>query len=103
MESRQRHLRRPGMAAAARGAATSRRADRDDRTVAVAGRAAGHPAGALALVVIVSAEGGRLERRPDMIARDAIDIPRMVRVHGWLNALGFVLCGLLGWTLMLKA
>jgi hypothetical protein len=28
-----------------------------------------------------------------------IDIPRMVQFHGWLNALGFVLCGLLAWTL----
>jgi hypothetical protein len=27
-----------------------------------------------------------------------LDIPRMVALHGGLNALGFVLCGLLGWT-----
>ena len=29
-----------------------------------------------------------------------VGIPRMVQVHGWLNALGFVLCGLLAWTLV---
>jgi hypothetical protein len=28
-----------------------------------------------------------------------VGIPRMVQVHGWLNAVGFVLCGLLAWTL----
>jgi hypothetical protein len=28
-----------------------------------------------------------------------IGIPRMVELHGWLNAVGFALCGLLGWTL----
>lgn len=28
-----------------------------------------------------------------------IGIPRMVQLHGWLNAVGFALCGLLGWTL----
>jgi YndJ-like protein len=28
-----------------------------------------------------------------------VGIPRMVQVHGCLNALGFVLCGLLAWTL----
>ncbi|HEY3229481.1 MAG TPA: YndJ family protein [Roseiflexaceae bacterium] len=27
-----------------------------------------------------------------------VGIPRMVEVHGWMNALGFVLCGLLAWT-----
>jgi hypothetical protein len=27
-----------------------------------------------------------------------LDISRMVQFHGWLNALGFVLCGLLAWT-----
>jgi hypothetical protein len=26
-----------------------------------------------------------------------VGIPRMVQVHGWLNAVGFVLCGLLAW------
>jgi hypothetical protein len=28
-----------------------------------------------------------------------VGIPRMVQVHGWLNAIGFALCGLLAWTL----
>src|SRR4051812_27860230 len=28
-----------------------------------------------------------------------VSLPTMVRVHGWLNAVGFALCGLLGWTL----
>ncbi len=28
-----------------------------------------------------------------------VGIPRMVQVHGWLNAIGFTLCGLLAWTL----
>ncbi|HEY7066132.1 MAG TPA: YndJ family transporter [Chloroflexota bacterium] len=29
----------------------------------------------------------------------AVTIPQMAQVHGWLNALGFALCGLLAWTL----
>ena len=29
----------------------------------------------------------------------ALSIPQMVTVHGWGNAIGFVLCGLLGWGL----
>ena len=28
-----------------------------------------------------------------------VGIPRMVQVHGWLNAIGFALCGLLAWTI----
>jgi hypothetical protein len=28
-----------------------------------------------------------------------VGIPRMVQVHGWLNAAGFALCGLLAWTI----
>jgi hypothetical protein len=28
-----------------------------------------------------------------------LSIPQMVQVHGWTNALGFALCGLLAWTL----
>lgn len=29
----------------------------------------------------------------------SLDLATMVQWHGWLNALGFVFCGLLGWTL----
>jgi hypothetical protein len=32
-----------------------------------------------------------------------LDLSRMVHVHGVLNALGFVLCGLLGWSLVFPA
>jgi hypothetical protein len=28
-----------------------------------------------------------------------VTIPQMAQIHGWLNAVGFALCGLLGWTL----
>jgi hypothetical protein len=28
-----------------------------------------------------------------------VGIPRMVQIHGWLNAIGFALCGLLAWTI----
>ena len=31
--------------------------------------------------------------------RDWLLIPQMTRFHGTANALGFALCGLLGWTL----
>lgn len=31
-----------------------------------------------------------------------ITIPQMIAVHGWLNALGFGLCGLLGWRLRIE-
>jgi hypothetical protein len=31
-----------------------------------------------------------------------ITIPQMVLVHGWVNAIGFVLCGLLGWTILIS-
>jgi len=30
----------------------------------------------------------------------SITIPQMVIVHGWVNALGFVTCGLFGWSLL---
>lgn len=30
----------------------------------------------------------------------AVPIPRMVRIHGWINAVGFALCGFLAWTLV---
>jgi hypothetical protein len=30
----------------------------------------------------------------------SISIPQMVIVHGWVNALGFVTCGLLGWSIL---
>jgi hypothetical protein len=36
------------------------------------------------------------------LATPIVGIPRMVQVHGWLNALGFVMCGLLAWTLSSK-
>jgi YndJ-like protein len=28
-----------------------------------------------------------------------VGLPRMVQIHGWLNAIGFALCGLLAWTI----
>jgi hypothetical protein len=31
-----------------------------------------------------------------------LSIPQMVQVHGWANALGFALCGLLAWTLAVR-
>lgn len=33
----------------------------------------------------------------EFVGREAISISRMVQVHGWLNAAGFALCGLLAW------
>jgi hypothetical protein len=33
------------------------------------------------------------------LGRPIVGIPRMVQVHGWLNAFGFALCGLVAWTL----
>ncbi|HLH24319.1 MAG TPA: YndJ family protein [Chloroflexota bacterium] len=35
----------------------------------------------------------------ELAGASIVTIPQMVRVHGWLNALGFALCGLLAWTL----
>jgi hypothetical protein len=32
--------------------------------------------------------------------RPLLTIPQMVQWHGWLNAVGFVFCGLLGWRLL---
>ena len=37
---------------------------------------------------------GELTRVP------VLTIPQMAHVHGWLNALGFVLCGLLAWSVL---
>jgi hypothetical protein len=33
----------------------------------------------------------------------AVPIPRMVQIHGWINAVGFALCGFLAWTLVSPA
>ncbi|MFL5802073.1 MAG: YndJ family transporter [Roseiflexaceae bacterium] len=52
---------------------------------------------AASLVVTMLLAGGYALGR--FVAGPLIDIPRMVQFHGWLNALGFVLCGLLAWTL----
>jgi len=35
----------------------------------------------------------------ELSAQDWLTVPTMARLHGTLNALGFSLCGLLGWTL----
>lgn len=46
---------------------------------------------ALALAVVYAAG--------EFLQKSFIDIPQMARTHGLLQALGFVLCGLLAWTL----
>jgi YndJ-like protein len=51
---------------------------------------------AASLVVTMLLAGGYAVGR--FVGTPLIDIPRMVQIHGWLNALGFVLCGLLAWT-----
>jgi hypothetical protein len=33
----------------------------------------------------------------DYLGSDVLIIPQMARTHGILNAVGFCLCGLLGW------
>jgi hypothetical protein len=33
----------------------------------------------------------------DFLGSDALTIPEMARTHGLLNAMGFCLCGFLGW------
>jgi hypothetical protein len=38
----------------------------------------------------------------ELLARDWLLVPDMVRIHGAANALGFALCGLLGWALEVR-
>jgi hypothetical protein len=52
---------------------------------------------ALSLAVAMVFAGGYAIGR--FVSAPVVGIPRMVQIHGWLNALGFVLCGLLAWTL----
>lgn len=49
------------------------------------------------LITMLLAGGYAIGR---FVGMPLIDIPRMVQFHGWLNALGFVMCGLLAWTLI---
>lgn len=49
-----------------------------------------------AIVTMLAAAGFALRDTGILVA---LSIPQMVMVHGWGNALGFVLCGLLGWGL----
>ncbi|NJN44182.1 MAG: YndJ family transporter [Anaerolineae bacterium] len=53
-----------------------------------------------AIVTMVAASGYAL-RTFDLIP--SLSIPAMVAVHGWGNAMGFVLCGLIGWGLSQKS
>jgi hypothetical protein len=39
----------------------------------------------------------------ELTERSLVEIPRMVATHGWVNALGFVLAGALGWALLERA
>ena len=36
----------------------------------------------------------------EFLGQPWITIPQMVTFHGWLNGIGFALCGLLGWRLL---
>jgi hypothetical protein len=54
-------------------------------------------ASSVSLVVTMVLAGGYAIGR--FVKTPIVGIPQMVQIHGWLNALGFVLCGLLAWTL----
>lgn len=66
---------------------------------------ASRPAGALLAIAAISLVAGMtlvaVYTVGEFTGRYWLDIPEMARFHGTVNALGFVLCGLLGWTLAL--
>jgi hypothetical protein len=55
----------------------------------------------LSAVVTMFAAAGFALRTFDLFP--FLSIPQMVAVHGWGNAIGFVLCGFLGWKLNQKS